>query len=143
RGYVRIPGVAALAAAVAYVFTTGSAYAINVVDRHGAQRIGMITLFAYNFRYAMPALALGLALLTAVRFRGRPRTHVPLLAFFVGCAALAQTGLSSARTWWPGRGNVSILTAAVVVVVACLVWLSSTGNTARRMRIAIAGVLTT
>lgn len=140
RGYERISGAVAVVAALAYVVTPGSAYALNVIDRPGAQRTGMITLFAYNFRYAMPALALALALLACVRFRGWPRTNVPLLVFLVACAVLSQFGSSAARTWWPGHTFASVMVATIVAAIYLALWLSKTGRRARRITMALAAL---
>jgi hypothetical protein len=102
----RMIAVAALVAAVAYLFTPTGA--------QGAA--GHPVLFGSNVRYVMPALALGIVLLV----------RDPLLARWQMCVSLVLLGLAagdvSAQRFWPddrvgGGVLASFVTAAVVAVL--------------------------
>lgn len=124
RGLDRVAVFAVVGGVVSYMVTPGSAYATDVFFKRGAN-IGAINwLFGFNTRYAVPVVILALAVLPAVRVRGRPKSHWPLLVFLLGCLAVAQTGASSSITWYPGRGNASFVMAIVIVVIAAVVWLA-------------------
>ncbi|MEA2645046.1 MAG: hypothetical protein QOE92_129 [Chloroflexota bacterium] len=134
RGWLRWFAAAGLAAAFAYVFTPwGAATFPNALDNPA--------LFGVNFRYALPALVIGTALLPMSRFLATPRR----MGVFLGAVALlflaAQTATGDKWTTW-GVTDVraALLAGAGVAAGAGLLWLHRRPPTGRVVAVG-AGVL--
>jgi len=114
RGVRRASGLTAAAVLVAFAFTPGTAYGVGLVEELGGRDTAEL-IFAYNLRYLVPGLALGLALLPADRwFAGRvPR--LTILGTYLTILFLTQASASGNESWAPGHGAVGPMAAVAVL----------------------------
>lgn len=126
-GTVRLHGrelvapVVGLAAFAAFVVTPGTVWAPQLITNPGV-RFVTANLFAFNLRYLLPAVAIGLVILPLVARRWR---YGPLTATAALGVALAAIQLSpqSRQSWSPHQVPVAFTVGVITALV--MVWLTS------------------
>lgn len=100
------------AATVAYLVTPGAVYGTPALGVPGAEDV-VRKIFAYNLRYLLPPLALGLALLPIAMSRWRAGRLVVLAGFGAALTA-TQLGASATRGWATGHQLVAVVAGIAV-----------------------------
>lgn len=111
-------GVAGLAALVAYAFTPGSAYGSDALAAPGATE-AVTNLFAYNLRYLLPVLALGLTVLP-VAVAHRRSGALAVLGGFGAVLVATQLGGPGTSAWASGHAPVAIAVGLAVLAAMLL-----------------------
>jgi hypothetical protein len=126
-GVVRLHGrelvapVVGVAAVGAFVVTPGTVWAPQLIANPGV-RFVTANLFAFNLRYMLPAVAIGLVILPLVARRWR---HGPLVATAALGVALAAIQLSpQSRQSWSAH-QIPVALAAGVFTALTMVWLTA------------------
>jgi len=116
RGPRRIPAVVGLVAFVGFFVTPGTVWGPQLIQRRGVQYI-TANFFAFNLRYLLPAIALGLATVPLVVRKARFDT----VNLVLGLALVSTQLVPQGRQSWAERQVVVSLVVALVVVVATAV----------------------
>lgn len=134
RGRERIVPIVGLLAFLAFLITPGTVWAPQLLPFPG---VGFVTtsLFAFNLRYMLPAVAIGLVTVPLIAERWRRGPYVATLAIGVALASM-QLVPQGRQTW--SRGHVlleAVVAVLTLLAVAALVsgrkppWAGATGRT--------------
>jgi hypothetical protein len=108
RGVERAVGLSAIAATIAFLVTPGTAFAVGVINAHSATGIAL-SIFAYNLRYLIPALAVGVALLASVPALTRGTARWLVLGAFATVLLVTEASNSGLRGWASNQAPVAAL----------------------------------
>lgn len=140
RGRDRMVAIVGLLAFLAFLPTPGTVWAPQLIDFPGVARV-TANLFAFNLRYMLPAVAIGLVTLPLVVHRWRRGPYAATVALGAALASM-QVVPQGRNSWSPGHVLLeSGVALATFLVVAALV--SGRGLpsaiTSRRMRLSLLG----
>jgi hypothetical protein len=118
RGRDRVAPLVAVLALGAFVVTPGTVWAPQLIDRPGVRFI-TANLFAFNLRYMLPPVAIGLAVIPRVGSRWRNGTYAATVPLGVALAAMQLTHAGS-RSWASGHAVVAISVGLTTVAAVSL-----------------------
>ena len=116
RGRERITPIVGLFAFGAFLITPGTVWAPQLLWFPGVHFV-TTNLFAFNLRYMLPAVAIGLVTLPLVVDRWRRGPYIGTVALGVALASM-QLVSQGRQSWAPHHVGVAIIAAVVTILVA-------------------------